>query len=431
MKKVLVIFSISVISLFILSLFGWAVKQIVLKRQNFGILTEPISYIYNFPGLIKKSFRELQELPKTFIPTPKEFESINELNRDLYVLFTHSTDDDNRAIVLKNLRNDSIIKKWEVKNKHGKSARILNPMLLKDGSIIYGYDFQWHGIKRVDSSGKQKWNQVSTVFHHGKEFNLDGDIWACTVTNKGLSTGTYKIYNRKIYYFDMSITKVDVETGKILFYKSVSELLKDNNLSSYILKSPAQKDPLHLNDVQPALKTTDYYKEDDVFLSFRNISAIIHYRPSSNKVIRIIEGPFVSQHDVDFLNDHTLTIFNNNYYEKGIGDTKKPPKDSSYVIDNGHFYSNIVTYDFRDGSFSTIGDSIFKANKILTRSEGLVEFIDEETYFVEEQNTGIIWVIKNNEVIYKNVFKSQHEGYHHLPNWTRVFQSIDEYEFAY
>jgi hypothetical protein len=431
MKRVLTIFSILTIFLFILSAFGWMVKQIVLKKKEFGILTQPIKHMYNFPDLIKKSMKEVNELPKTFIPTPEDFQAINKLKQDVFVFFSFSINNEKRGIVLKNLRTGSTIRKWEVENKHGKTARIIHPMLLKDGSLIYGYDFQWHGIKRIDLKGKKIWHQAKPVYHHAKEFNKEGNIWACTVTNKGLSTGTYKIYDRKIYYFDMSITKVDVETGKILFYKSVTELLKDNKLSSYILKSPAQKDPLHLNDVQPALKTTDYYKEDDVFLSFRNISAIIHYRPSSNKVIRIIEGPFVSQHDVDFLNDHTLTIFNNNYYEKGVGDTKEPPEDSSYVINSGHFYSNIVTYDFRDGSFSTIGDSIFKANKILTRSEGLVEFIDEETYFVEEQNTGIIWVIKNNEVIYKNVFKSQHEGYHHLPNWTRVIKDIDEYEIRH
>ena len=58
--------------------------------------------------------------------------------------------------------------------------------------------------------------------------------------------------------------------------------------------------------------------------------------------------------------------------------------------------------------------------EIFTKTEGLQEFINPNTYFVEEQNSGLLWIIRNDEVIYKNVFKSQHEGYHHLPNWTRI-----------
>ena len=49
-----------------------------------------------------------------------------------------------------------------------------------------------------------------------------------------------------------------------------------------------------------------------MFLSIRNRSVIIHFRPSTNKVLRVINGPFISQHDVDILNDSTISVFNNN-----------------------------------------------------------------------------------------------------------------------
>jgi hypothetical protein len=102
--------------------------------------------------------------------------------------------------------------------------------------------------------------------------------------------------------------------------------------------------------------------------------------------------------------------------------SKAPPKDSSRLQVAGDFYSNIIRYDFATGNISFIGDSVFRANKIFTNTEGLVDFIDPSTYFVEEQNTGLIWVIKDDEVIYKNVLASQHDGYHHLPNWIRIIK---------
>lgn len=424
MKKILTIFSKIVIYLLVLSLFGWMVNQISNKEKEFGFITEPIKFMYTFPDLFSQSVEEVKTLPKTFIPTPKNFKPINNLKEDVYTLTAHSDVEDTRSIVIRNLKNDSVLHKWNVENTNNETARVFHPLYLSDGSLVYYYSYKWYGMKRIDSSGKEIWKQKKFIFHHGMELNKDGDIWACAKERAAYNTGLCKIENKSVFYEDNIITKLDIETGDVLFHKSVSEILKDNNFANYILKAQVIKDPIHLNDIQPALKTTDYYQEDDVFLSIRSISCIIHYRPSTNEVIKIIEGPFVNQHDVDFLNDHTLAIFNNNFYPGGFNGTKKPPKDSSKLVDMGHFYSSIVTYDLRNGDFSVIADSIFRTNKIFTRSEGLQEFIDPETFFIEEQNSGLLWIIRDDEVIYKNVFKSQHEGHHHLPNWTRIIKKI-------
>ena len=53
------------------------------------------------------------------------------------------------------------------------------------------------------------------------------------------------------------------------------------------------KDPFHLNDIQPALETTENWLQGDLFLSIRDQSMVMHYRPSTNEVINIIEGSFV------------------------------------------------------------------------------------------------------------------------------------------
>ena len=39
---------------------------------------------------------------------------------------------------------------------------------------------------------------------------------------------------------------------------------------------------------------------------------VILYRPETNKIIKIIEGGFLHQHDVDILDDRTISIYNNN-----------------------------------------------------------------------------------------------------------------------
>ena len=400
------------------------VNQISLNNIKFGFLTEPVKFIYTFPDLFTQSVEEVKGLPETFIPTDIEFKPVNKLEEDVYVLTSYSDTGKSRSIVVRNLKNDSVLHKWTVSNPYDETTRIFHPLYLYDGSLVYYFGYRWSPMKRIDTSGNVIWEQGQFMFHHGMELNKDGDIWACA--RKGESVLVMcKIEDRTNYYLDYTIAKLDIETGEVLFYKTVSEILKENNLSNYILKARTIADPIHLNDIQPAFKSTDYYEEDDVFLSLRTLSCIIHYRPSTNEVIRIIEGPFANQHDVDFLDDHTLVIFNNNYYQGRFTGTDIVPKDSNNLIDMGSFYSNIIAYNFKNGEFSTIGDSIFRTNKIYTRSEGLQEFIDPETYFIEEQNSGLLWIIRDDEVIYKNVFNSQHEGYHHLPNWTRIINEYD------
>ncbi|MAC96317.1 MAG: hypothetical protein CMC96_12555 [Flavobacteriales bacterium] len=422
MKKALTVLSSIIIVLFILALYGWMVNQIGTGKKKFGFLTEPIKFMYSFPDLFKTSVKEVKTLPKTFIPTPKNFKPVNKLNKDLNVLISYSNKKDNRSIVLMNLKNDSILKSWDIENPFKKTNRIWHPILYPDGSLLYKLDDEQSGLIMQGPDGKIIWKNKKVIPHHSMNLNKEGDIWSCT-NRRWMSGGQYYLAGEEVRYNDFRITKYEKETGKILFDKSITEILAENNIGNYVLKTNISKDPLHLNDVEPALKTTEFYQEDDVFLSLRNISVILHYRPSTNELIDVIEGPFIHQHDVDFLNDSTLVLFNNNTFKNWSGQhvakthKLKNPKE---VVKAGTFQSNLMSYNLRTKEFKSIGDSVFKANDIHTTTEGLVEFLNKDTYFVEEQNSGLLWVIKNDEVIYKNVIKSQHKGHHHLPNWARV-----------
>lgn len=424
MNKVLKTFSLIVIFLFALSIFGWMVFHISAGDKNFGFLTGPVKFMYTFPDLFSQSVEEVKTLPKTFIATPEDFTSINNLDSDFIVLSTYSDTGNSRSIVVLNLKNDSILYKWTVKNPYQEHDRIINPLLFPGKSLVYSFDGV-SGLRRIDSLSKTVWKQDSIHHHHSMNLDSHGDIWICSYQPVYYATGMYKLEGRSIFYIDNYITKIDAETGRIMFHKSVTEILRENNLSGYIIKSSNIEDPLHINDVEPAFKSTPYYKEDDLFISSKNLSLVIHYRPSTNKVIDIIEGPFSSQHDVDILNDSTLVFFNNNNHHYWSNASKAPPKDSISLKIAGDFYSNIVRYDFSNDNLSFIGDSIFRKNEIFTGTEGLVEFVDPSTYLVEEQNSGLIWVIKNNSVLYKNVLKSQHEGYHHMPNWIRIIKRYE------
>ena len=89
-------------------------------------------------------------------------------------------------------------------------------------------------------------------------------------------------------FYDDAITKVS-QDGEILFIKSVSEILIENKIKD--LKLLDVFDPIHLNDIQPAKFDSSIGKKWPI-LSLPRINAIVHYRPSTNKVINFIKVLF-------------------------------------------------------------------------------------------------------------------------------------------
>lgn len=422
MKKMINTFSIVVIALFAFSVFGWMSVHLVKGDRDFGFLNKPVEFMYTFPDLFSETVKEVKKLPDTFMPTPAHFEPVNKLDKDLVVLVSYSEDAKTRIVSKMNLKNNTVLQEWRIDNPSDEHQRIFNPILHPDGSLIYSYEYQDSGLHKVDAEGNLIWKQDSIACHHGMNLAADSNIWASTKIPGWKATGKYSIDGRDVYYLDYTITKIDHETGNILFHKSISEILKENNMSNYILKAPEPTDPLHSNDVQPALKSTKYYRKDDVFISIRNLSMVLHYRPSTNELVNVIEGPFSAQHDVDIINDSTIAIFNNNYYAKWSNASMPEHSVNRIITYMGDFYSNIVAFDLSRDTFSFIDKPLFVDKKIFTGTEGLLEFLDDSTYFVEEQNSGVLWVVEEGEVIYENVLASQHEGHHHLPNWTRIIE---------
>jgi hypothetical protein len=423
MQKVIKSFSIIVIVLFTLSIFGWTVKHIVKGDKKFGkAITAPIKALIDFPDLFQASVEEVKTLPKTFVKTPENLNPFNDLDKDVKALITYSGKDNERTIELLNLKNNESLYKWQVKNPHKPQSRIMDPLLLDNKEIVYSFNGVT-GLIKIDSTGKEIWRQPHMAHHHSLNLDSAGNIWACAYKRENslfiIYKGKFAIENQEFNFIDNTICKLDPETGEILFHKSLADIIEENNLFYLFLKSDNAEDPLHLNDVEPALTTTEFYNEGDLFIILRNLSCVLHYRPSTNEIIEVIEGPFYVQNDVDILTDSTISIFNNNSHTIWQS-TSKNWKVADSQKDYGTFYSSIVGYNLRTKEYFNIASESFVENEIFTHTEGKAEHMPDGSIFVEEQNSGLIWVIKDDKAIYKDVFKSQHEGYHHLPNWTRI-----------
>ena len=423
-----------IVGIAFLSVFGWAVKHRTKGDLDLGWANVIVDQLAGFPDLFTKAIEQVGKLPGTFVPTPNGFESINHLENDVLTLTAYSNEDDGRTIAIRNLRSGEILHEWNVPSDaipmKQPQWRVHHPLLMPDKSVI-SFITNRSPLFRLDASSNLMWRQDSLSFHHAINLDADGMLWACVQQwergGKHIAyRGKYVMDGKSIHFLDNSIAKIDPETGYIKYVKSCAEMLRDNGLEHLILRSGDPQDPMHLNDVEPALFSGAYFNKGDLFLSFRNLQCVLQFRPSSGEIVRVIDGPLAAQHDVDILSDSTLAIFNNATQEnvgKYTNQAHKYPvsKDQATLK---HWYSRIELYDLGSGTFTPLWEDVMAEHKIMTFSEGLQEFLPDGTAFIEEQNTGILWVIGDEGVLYKGVHPSHHEGYHHLPNWTRIIPSF-------
>tara|TARA_B110000285_G_scaffold216119_1_gene263111 strand:+ start:319 stop:1164 length:846 start_codon:yes stop_codon:yes gene_type:complete len=242
------------------------------------------------------------------------------------------------------------------------------------------------------------------LFHHSQMLDHEGNIW---VGGRMLPNSQYvKKYAIKVF-IDDSIIKINTD-GKILYNKSVTEILIENNIvaDNFALTSSLSNanHPIHINDIEPAFTDTEYWKQGDVFISTRDQSAIIHYRPSNNKVINYITGPFAQQHDVDIILDKEISIFNNN----------------NFFVNNEH--SEVVVYNFETKKFRKLFNDQLQKENFKTETQGLSHIFKDGSLLVDESDHGRIILFNSKgekEWEFVNNDKNRDIGY---VNWSRVIE---------
>jgi hypothetical protein len=408
-----------------LSVVTWAAKHRAKKDRDFGsVVNTVVETLSDFPDLFTQAVHETATLPPTFVKTPKNFTPINTLELDVKALMTYSMARQHRGIDLLNLRNQDTLHHWDVKGGFEANSRIMHPLLLSEKRIVYSMNGLPH-IRCIDSAGVVLWKNEQFEHHHA--FNLDhlGQIWACTYDRQEGQflkyDGHFKLNGKRFDFVDNEVTCFDPTTGDALYSKSMAQMFAEAGLQHLVFRSDKADDPYHLNDVEPALFSGPHFEAGDLFLSFRSLSAVVQFRPSEDRIIRVITGPFYAPHDVDILDANTLALFNNHSHIKSASNKKDWPlvTDSSR-IDLGNFHSGITLYDFGTSSFSSVWPEVFTDQNLFTYTEGLSERLPDGSWFVEEQNEGVLWVIDSTGVRYRDVLTSQHPGHHHLSNWTRI-----------
>lgn len=275
-------------------------------------------------------------------------------------------------------------------------ARAIHPIVTANGDLVFQ---NTSPLVKIDACGRLVWT-IDRLFHHSNETHPEGGYLVSTHIEPASIPGVSRNFK------DDAIAHVS-EDGTIVYEKSVAALLIENGLGHLVFGLDFYSDdPIHLNDVQYVEADGPYFRKGDLFLSLRNVSAIVLYRPSTNQVVWLKQGPWVNQHDVDVLDDHRIAVFNNNRFSYA---------DGSRV--NG--VNDVVIYDFARDETSSPYLPFLRALDVRTPFEGRSEILPGGDVIVEETEAGRILRLSREGTVRWRFINRASDGRIYLLNWSR------------
>lgn len=226
--------------------------------------------------------------------------------------------------------------------KQRPGTTIHGAVVMDNGDLVFNYEYM--GLVRVDLDGKVVW-RLPYETHHSVHLHDDGNLW---VSGMKFQTEKNEFIPHIIPpFWEDTILKVSPE-GEILKEWNVPELLRKNGYAGLLhLRSiPSYEtevynlDPTHLNDVEtfPSDMKAGVFNPGDVLISLRNINAVMVFNEDTDEIKSMIIGEFINQHDPDFIDGNTISVFDNNQ-----GDD----------LNAENFKSRILKFSFKDNIANT------------------------------------------------------------------------------
>lgn len=385
------------------------------------------SNIYNY-----KKLNQCQFLVKNEFDLKNGFTYNRKNIPNDYLLISVWDHNENQSIVkLISIKSGKTIYKWSINinelnhkynqyyiydkknNQNNRSTRISHPYLSNNGDLI----FIGSGLNKVNKKSKIIWSYPNFKAHHSIEKFNENEFWVCSYNSNLAKSNKYHIK-------DDCISKINIKTGKTIYQKSIFDILIQNgyNIGEILINTDLENnhkfiDYFHLNDIQPVMFDSKYWKKGDVFISLRNKNMIILFRPSTNKIIWKKTGPWLKQHDVTIIDSNRIGLFNND-----IIDGKFENPNKTFLNQT----NNHCIYDFEKNNIITKYSKIFKSAKIKTIIEGHSLTLKNGNIFIEETTKGRLLFGDEKGLIWTYVEKIDEE---HLSmfSWSRY---ITEEEFS-
>lgn len=202
-------------------------------------------------------------------------------------------------------------------------TNIHGAVVMENGDLIF--NFESKGLIRIDPDGEVVW-RLPYLTHHSIHQHDDGNLWVSGT--KYQTEKVSRLPNLIPPFHEETILEITPQ-GKILREWYVADILRKNGYTGLLYMGSLNNentaiqgdgrllgntDILHLNDVEPFSTKLQpgFFEPGDVMVSLRNINTVFVFDVESEKIEYLSTGQFVRQHDPDFIDGNTFSVFDNN-----------------------------------------------------------------------------------------------------------------------
>jgi hypothetical protein len=210
-------------------------------------------------------------------------------------------------------------------------------VLEPDGDLVFNYENL--GMVKIDFCGRVVW-RLARMTHHALVEDDAGHLWALDHIIHTQPDPKFSTFHTP---FDEDEVIELSQDGHMMRAISVPRLLRHNGYGGLLYMSSIDDvhdapccDFLHTNDVEifrDRMKE-GLFKHGDVMISVRDINTVVVFDPDTRKIRAIMIGRTVRQHDPDFIDGSTISIFDNHNTDR--------PLDRAW--------SRILIHDFKTGA---------------------------------------------------------------------------------
>ncbi|MGH8106401.1 MAG: arylsulfotransferase family protein, partial [Arenimonas sp.] len=178
-------------------------------------------------------------------------------------------------------------------------------------------------------------------------------------------------------------------------------------------------DTLHLNDVEtfPSSRAPGTFAPGDVMISLRDINGIIVFDPKTKRIKYRSVGQILRQHDPDFIDGNTISVFDNNTLEVLEKDSEIKDRNSRIVTLSA--VDDSIEVRFTGSHHQPFFTRIMGKHQWLPNGNLLITEARRGRVFEVDTRGAIIWEYFN--IVENNVLGQIDEGQRLAPQFNRAF----------
>jgi hypothetical protein len=251
-------------------------------------------------------------------------------------------------------------------------AMAVHPLLTADGDVVFNVG---SALVRLSSCTPTPVWILDEPMHHSNEADGVGGSWTPSLSNEGLSDLPWLQARVR----DDALAQVTGD-GRLTRRISVMRILRENDQRALVFAAfggHVNDDPMHVNQISVAPYATRYWDKGDLLVSVRNLSLVFLYRPSTGRIIWQQMGPWLNQHDAEFVDNHRISVFDNHVVAVG----------SQHFMAPGDI-NRVFVYDFDTDALLQPWAPLLAVARPRTVTEGRARVLPDGGLFIEETNSG-------------------------------------------